>query len=61
MISKLVVATYTGVGLGSGKYRAYPTKSSESPPSIGNQYEHIHLHPKRHCDSPPSESKRIQM
>ena len=55
MISKLVVATYTGVGLGSGKYRAYPTKSLESPPSTGNQYEHIHPHPKGHCDSPPSE------
>jgi hypothetical protein len=48
------------VGLGSGKYGAYPTKSSKSPPSIGNQYEHIHPHPKRHCDSPPSESKRFK-
>ena len=48
------------MGLGSEKYGAYPTKSSESPPSTGNQYEHIHPHPKRHCDNPPSESKRFK-
>ena len=54
------VVPCTEVGLGNGKYGAYPTKSSESPPSTGNQYDHIHPHPKRHCDSPPPESKRFK-